>query len=75
MITIRKLVTILALALSATVSASPSFAKRSEQDISAARGAAIHECNGKAQKYGEAAWGDVELYVYRTCMARHHQEE
>ncbi len=73
--TIRKHVTILALVLSATVSSLASFAKRGEQDIGAARAAAIHQCNVKAQKYGESAWGDVELYVYRACMAQHHQKE
>jgi len=28
-----------------------------------------------ASKYPEYTWGDVEIQVYRECMAEHHQVE
>jgi hypothetical protein len=38
------------------------------EHISAARAAAIHECSVKASRFTDYTWGDVELYVYRSCM-------
>jgi hypothetical protein len=64
----------LALGLAVTAFASPSFAQ-SEEHISAARAAAIHDCSVRAGKYTEHTWGDTELYVYRDCMAEHGQRE
>lgn len=43
--------------------------------MSAARAAAIHECNTKAEKYTITTWGNTQLQVYRACMAEHHQME
>ena len=65
----------LGLALSVSALASPSFAQRSEQHMSAARAAALRECNLKAQKYTQHTWADVQIYIYRACMAEHGQQE
>ena len=46
----------LGLALSVSALASPSFAQRSEQHMSAARAAALRECNLKAQKFTQHTW-------------------
>jgi hypothetical protein len=55
---------------------SPGFAQTSALHISAARAAALHECNVKAQPFhNESTWGNWELYIYRACMAEHHQVE
>jgi len=65
----------LGLALSVSALASPSFAQRSEQHMSAARAAALREYNLKAQKYTQHTWADVQIYIYRACMAEHGQQE
>jgi hypothetical protein len=65
----------LALGLVVTASASRGFAQESRIHVSAARAAAIRECNAQASKYLEHTWGDWEIQVYRECMAEHHQEE
>jgi hypothetical protein len=39
--------------------------------MTAARAAAIHECSVLAGRYNEMTWGSTELYIYRSCMARH----
>ncbi|HEX3341928.1 MAG TPA: hypothetical protein VHT68_22450 [Pseudolabrys sp.] len=65
----------LALGLVVTASASRGFAQERGIHVSAARAAAIRECNTLASKYPEYVWGDVEIQVYRECMAEHHQEE
>jgi hypothetical protein len=63
--------------LSAVVSpfASASAAQEPGVRISAARANAIRECSVSAAKYTEYAWGDVEIYIYRTCMFNHGQPE
>lgn len=43
--------------------------------ISPARAAAIHECSRLASRYSQHDWGNVEIYQYRACMARHGQQE
>ena len=45
------------------------------EQISAARAAAIHECNLLAARYPQHEWGNTEIYLYRSCMARHGQQE
>ena len=42
---------------------------------SAARAAAIHECNLRAAKYRQYTWGDTEIQTYRACMSEHGQQE
>jgi hypothetical protein len=58
-----------------TASAIPSCAKEPGLHISVARAAAIHECNVTSAKYPEYAWGNVKLYIYRSCMATRVQQE
>jgi hypothetical protein len=45
------------------------------RQISAGRAAAIHECSVLASRYSQHDWGNVEIYQYRACMARHGQPE
>jgi hypothetical protein len=55
---------------------SPSFAQGSTVHMSAARASAIHECNVRARKFSTLpVWGNWELYIYRACVAEHHQVE
>ncbi len=78
MITVNKLtapVSALALGLVLVALASPSFAQRSEDHMSAARAAAMHECNLKAARYRQYTWGDTEIQTYRACMSEHGQQE
>jgi hypothetical protein len=75
MVTSAKYIAALALALA--VLGSPSFAKKRIQhigadsefpQISAARGAALRECNKKAKPFDEKTWLTEQLAVYRGCM-------
>jgi len=79
MITVNKHLTApvsaLALGLAVAALASPSFAQRSEDHMSAARAAAIHECNLKAARYRQYTWGDTEIHTYRACMAEQGEQE
>ena len=43
--------------------------------ISAARAAAINACSRLAARYPQHEWGNTEIYLYRSCMARHGQKE
>jgi hypothetical protein len=43
--------------------------------ISAARAAALQQCNRLAQRYPQHEWGNTQIHLYRTCMARHGQQE
>ena len=51
----------IALGLALSVLASPSFAQRSENHMSAAREQALRECNLAAQKYTQHTWADVQI--------------
>jgi hypothetical protein len=46
--------------------ASPGFA---EYPISAAREAAIRECNAAAGKHTNHTWQSMQIQTYRSCMA------
>ena len=63
--------------LSAVVIASavPSYAREPGLRISVARAAAIRGCNVAAAKYPEYVWGNVKLYIYRSCMVTRGQQE
>ena len=39
------------------------------------RAAAIHECSLLAARYPLHDWGNTQIHLYRTCMARHGQQE
>ena len=43
--------------------------------ISPARAAAIQGCNRLAARYPIHEWGNTQIYLYRSCMARHGQQE
>jgi hypothetical protein len=75
MVTVNSRLAALALGLAVTAFASPSFAQRGQEHISAPRAAAIHTCSVRAEQYTEHTWGDVELYVYRACMAERGRRE
>jgi hypothetical protein len=75
MIIRNKRIAAIALGLALFTLASPSFAQRSEQHMSAARAQALRECNLRAQKYTQHTWADVQIYTYRACMAEHGQQE
>jgi hypothetical protein len=53
----------------------PSTGTAADGQISAARAAAIHECNLLAARYPLHDWGNTQIHLYRTCMARHGQQE
>src|SRR5262249_38387550 len=66
--------TIAALWLTAVPIAS-AVAQGAPGQISAARAAALQECNRLAQRYPLHEWGNTQIHLYRTCMARHGQQE
>ena len=45
------------------------------EQISAARATALQQCNRLAQRYPLHEWGNTQIHLYRTCMARHGQQE
>jgi hypothetical protein len=63
--------------LSSVVAASalPSYSQDSGLHINTARAAAIRECNLASAKYPEYVWGNVKLYIYRSCMSARGQRE
>jgi hypothetical protein len=56
-------------------SAAPITGAVADVQISAARAAAIHECNVLAARYPIHEWGNTQIQLYRSCMARHGQQE
>jgi len=75
MIIPNKRVAAIAIGLAISALASPSFAQRSEDHMSAGRAAAIHECSVRVGKYRQYTWGDTEIHTYRACMSEHGQQE
>jgi len=39
------------------------------------RAAAIHQCNLLAARYPLHDWGNTQIYLYRSCIARYGQQE
>src|SRR5205814_662734 len=39
------------------------------------RASALRECNGKADKFSQYAWGNFSSDEYRACMAQHGENE
>ena len=66
--------TIAALWLTAVPIAS-AVAQGAPGQISAPRAAALQECNRLAQRFPIHDWGNTQIHLYRTCMARHGQQE
>jgi len=70
-----------ATALALALISSPGFAKKRYPHIStapqmtAARAAALRECNAKAEKISFFSRQTEQFFVYRTCMFNHGQME
>jgi hypothetical protein len=43
--------------------------------ISAARAAALQQCNRLAARFPLHDWGNTQIQLYRSCMAQHGQQE
>jgi hypothetical protein len=43
--------------------------------ISAARAQAIQQCNRLASRYPLHDWGNLQIHLYRSCMAQRSQQE
>ena len=75
---------IAAIAAAIAVISSPSFAKKRAPQISApqaapqitaARAAALRECNAKVRPFEDRTWQTRQFAVYRSCMFDHGQME
>jgi hypothetical protein len=77
MTVIRKRLATIVFAAAMGLAATPSFAVTVDGTVhmSAARAAALRECNGRAEAYSQYLWGVTQLQIYRACMAEHHQME
>lgn len=65
-----------ATAMSAAMLAPIHTAQAQDADMmSTLRAAAIHECSTLAGRYSETTYASKEIYLYRSCMARHGQVE
>jgi hypothetical protein len=53
----------------------PTAGAAADGQISKARAAALQECNRLAARYPTNDWGNTPIYLYRSCMARHGQQE
>jgi hypothetical protein len=73
---IAKPVAMLALGLITSASTAPAFAQTKGNRMTAARAAAIRECNRAAAAYPIPTYAvTFEIDVYRACMAQHGQQE
>ena len=52
-----------------------SFAQGGGLKINQLRAEAIHTCSTAAAKYLDYVWGNTEMFIYRSCMAGHSQQE
>ena len=57
------------------LTAVPITGAAADVQISAARAAALKECSRLAARYPTNDWGNTDIYLYRSCMARHGQQE
>ena len=57
------------------MAAVPFAGAAADVQISKARAAALQECNRLAERYPTNDWGNTDVYLYRSCMARHGQQE
>jgi hypothetical protein len=71
---VKRRLAALALAIAVAAFASPSFAQRSEDHMSAARAKALRECSLLEEKNPESTvMGNIGRYQYLACMSRHGQ--
>jgi len=71
----RKLGLVTGIATLCMIALADAAAQGRGRQISAGRAAAIHECSVLASRYSQHDWGNVEIYQYRACMARHGEPE
>ncbi len=57
------------------MAAVPFASAAADVQISAARAAALKECSRLAARYPTNDWGNTDIYLYRSCMARHGEKE
>ena len=57
------------------LTAIPITGAAADVQISGARAQALQQCNRLAQRYPLHEWGNTQIHLYRTCMARHGQQE
>jgi hypothetical protein len=55
--------------------ATPLASAFADVQISAARAAALQQCNRLAARYPLHDWGNTQIQLYRSCMAQHGQQE
>ena len=55
--------------------AAPITGAAADVQISAARAAALQQCNRLAARYPLHDWGNTQIQLYRSCMAQHGQQE
>jgi hypothetical protein len=72
--TVKKHLTALVFGLAVATFASPSFAQRSEDHMSAGRASAIRECSGEMQKIHREKTV-AQNSMYRSCMMEHGEPE
>jgi hypothetical protein len=75
MTTTRKTLGALVLGLAVAATASPSFAQRAEEGVSAPRAKALRECNATAGKMTQSTSASIPLDMYRACMMQHGEQE
>lgn len=46
-----------------------------EAHMNPARMQALKDCTAREQQYNQVSWGDIQIDIYRECMAEHHQAE
>jgi hypothetical protein len=63
------------LGLAVAAAASPSFAQRAENGMSAARAKALRECNVEAGKMTQSTSASIQLDMYRACMMQHGEQQ
>ena len=57
------------------LSAVPIAGAVADVQISAARAQALQQCNRLASRFPLHDWGNTQIQLYRSCMARHGQQE
>ena len=52
-----------------------SFAQDGATKINRLRADAIRTCSTAAAKFPDYSWGNMEMFIYRACMAEHQERE
>lgn len=75
MTTVSNALLAMAVGVSLTALASPSFAQSHHDRAFDARAAALQLCSDLERKFPENTWGENSSAQYRACMARYGQPE